>query len=197
MSLAGIARIAVIIVCIITVIALLIVILTKWVKSRNRKKELKRAAEKQMREESLERMILNERNASIERNRANNPYEVSYEKGVASQGRRAAGQIMVSLEEKNELSTKKFVLNPMKPIRIGSGLQGNDVVVQGEGIAEFQCEIFESGGKIYVRNKNAGSPTVLRRKRERALIDDRGLRIQTGDMIIMGKVVYGVTLIGG
>ena len=176
--------------------AVLVFVLCKLGTKQKRKTELRQAAEKQMREESLERMILNEKHVQTGRDKAYNPYEVSYEKGNGVKLQKTVGQILVSLEEKNELSTKKFVLNPVNTIRIGSGLHGNDVIVQGEKIAEVQCEIFSAGNKIFVRNKNLNHPTVLKRKRERALVDERGLRLQTGDVIMMGKVAYRVTLVG-
>jgi len=184
------------IILILICVVLLVIVLRKIFIRQKTKNELRQATEKHMREESLDHMILNQYNMQTERNKAYNPYEVSYEKRTTGQVQNVSGRVMVSLEEKNELSTKKFVLNPAKVIRIGSGLKENDVIVQGEGIAECQCEIFSDNNKVFVRNKNSGSPTVLQRKREHVLVDDRGLRILTGDVILVGKVAYRVTLIG-
>lgn len=148
-----------------------------------------------MREEALNRMILNERSLISERNASYDPYEISYESRSPVSAVNA-GRLMVSLEEKNELSTKKFVLNPVRGIRIGSGQQGNDVVVQGDGIAEYQCELFSENGKVFIRSKNKTSPTILQRRKQRVIVNGSGLRVLTGDRVLIGKVIYTVTLIG-
>jgi hypothetical protein len=158
------------------------------------KREIRQAAEKQLREESLNRMILNDNSLGTDQKNAHNPYEVRYENrpGVQTQAEKA--RMLVSLEEKNELSVKKFVLDPANIIHIGSSLWGNEIVVQGEGIGEFHCEIFSDGGKVYVRSRQPGCTTVLLRKKERALVDGQGLRILTGDKILIGKVSYRIIL---
>lgn len=159
------------------------------------KREIRRAADDHMREESLNRMILNENSMSDGRKRSQNPYEVSYENRYGPQTQQTErGRMLVSLEEKNELSVKKFVLDPAETIRIGSSPWGNDIVVQGEGIGEFHCEIFAEYGKVFVRNQNSGYRTILQRKREQAHVDGQGIRILTGDKILVGKVSFQVTL---
>lgn len=182
-----------------TVLVILIIIAIRVVpkifKNNKKKQEIKQAAEARIREESLDKMILNEHEVNNERGKAYNPYEVSYENGIAVKQRQAVNQTMVSLEEKNDLSTKKFVLNPAKVIRIGSAVQGNDIVVQGNGISAYQCEIFGSGDHIFVRNKSHENRTILVRKREQAIVDEKGLRLQSGDRIVLGKVIYVVSLI--
>jgi len=174
----------------------LIWLIRKLYARSSRKRELEQYARERMRDESLDRKILNASAAMGEREKAYNPYDVDYESGLTGRGKRPGRELFVSLVEKNELSTKKFVLNPANCIRIGSGLRGNDVVVQGEGVAEYQCEIFSHAGKVYVRSCKGGARTVLCRKKQRACVDEKGIRLSSGDTLEMGKVEYGVTLIG-
>lgn len=59
-----------------------------------------------------------------------------------SDKKRKEEHIMLQLVEKTKLSTKKFILNPIKKIHIGSDLQNNDISVLSEEVSPRQCEIF-------------------------------------------------------
>lgn len=187
----------------IAVVLLVSFILMKHlIKRRTRNKELHQAAADRARDENLNQVILNRNYPKEDNKLAKKPYEVDYENGSQekSKGRNTESSkgkipIMVQLVENTELSTRKFVLNPAKGIRIGSGLTDNDIMISGNGIEEHQCEIFVAQEKIYIRNMGSRERTIVRRKKEQVIADGKGIRLLTGDIILLGNVFYEITII--
>lgn len=186
------------------VLILLICFFKKYMKHRGKKKEIAMAAADRMRDENLNHIILNSYADRRDGREVYMPYDVDYGGSDKSGSRKGnqmdvsagkRGQLMVQLVEKTELSTRKFVLNPERGIRIGSNAQDNDISVLSEGIAPRQCEIFAVGGKIYIRDMGEGSRTILKRKKERVIVDGKGIRLLSGDSILFGSVTYDITII--
>ena len=186
------------------VLILLICFFKKYMKHRGKKKEIAMAAADRMRDENLNHIILNSYADRRDGREVYMPYDVDYGGSDKSGSRKGnqmdvsagkRGQLMVQLVEKTELSTRKFVLNPERGIRIGSNAQDNDISVLSEGIAPRQCEIFAVGGKIYIRDMGEGSRTILKRKKERVIVDGNGIRLLSGDGILFGSVTYDITII--
>lgn len=177
---------------------LIIFFLKKYMKHREKKKEIALAAADRVRDENLNNIILNSHADRGSNREVYKPYDVDYsskEKGSSTEvsvGRQ--GQPMIQLIEKTELSTRKFVLNPAKKIRIGSDLQDNDISVLSEGVSPHQCEIFAAGGNVYIRNTGEYTKTIIKRKKQQAIADNKGIRLLSGDRILLGAVSYDITI---
>ncbi len=186
---------------ILIVVFLIICFFKQMIKKSQKRKEIKRAAEDRVRDENLNSIILNNHGNAKDNREIYKPYDVDYsngEQGNVNKNRSGSvmdsQQIMIQLIEKTELSTRKFLLNPAKKIKIGSDLQNNDISVLAEGISPHQCEIFAVGNKVYIRNTGDKYKTIIRRKKEQAFVDDKGIRLLSNDIIILGKVTYDVTI---
>lgn len=186
---------------ILIVVFLIICFLKQMIKKSQKRKEIKRAAEDRVRDENLNSIILNNHGNANDNREIYKPYDVDYSNGEQGNvNKNSSGsvmdsqQIMIQLIEKTELSTRKFLLNPAKKIKIGSDLQNNDISVLAEGISPHQCEIFAVGNKVYIRNTGDKYKTIIRRKKEQAFVDDKGIRLLSNDIIILGKVTYDVTI---
>lgn len=183
------------------VAAFILVLLTRWVKRflrrRAQKKEIDLAAAHRLRDENLNQIILNNHTGGVENREIYKPYDVDYN-GEGSGGfdnmNIKARQTMIQLVEHTRLSTRKYVLNPAKKIRIGSDLQGNEISVVENEVAPHQCEIFEAQGKVYIRHTGGNTQTIIRRKRQSAIADKRGIRLHSGDRIEIGSVSYEITI---
>lgn len=181
---------------------LLLFLLKKYIRSQEKKKEIAQASADRLRDENLNNIILNSYVETGGHKEIYKPYDVDYsskDKGVGKGKEQNAadtkhGQPMLQLIEKTELSTRKFVLNPAKRIRIGSDLQDNEISVLAQGVAPHHCEIFAAGGSVYIRNTGEKTRTIIRRRKEQAIADGRGIRLQTGDSILVGAVSYGITV---
>ena len=178
-------------------------LIRKIMRHKQKNKELRQAAEDKLRDENLNSVILNNYAGSNHLREVQIPYDVDYSnpgresnKSLLDNNKRKDGHIMLQLVEKTELSTRKCMLNPIKKIHIGSDLQNNDISVLSEGISPRQCEIFSVKGKIYIKNLSHENQTILKRKKEQAIVNEKGLRLLSNDEIILGSVVYEVTITG-
>lgn len=189
---------------ILVAVALLFVGITlirKFIQKKQKNKELNQAAEDKLRDENLNNVILNNLAESDRFRGAHVPYDVDYSnpgggnnKTPSNHGKVKDGHAMLQLVERTELSTRKFMLNPAKNIRIGSDQQDNDIAVLAAGISPRQCEIFSVGDKVYIKNLSNENRTILKRKKEQAIVDNKGLRLLSNDKIILGNVVYEVMI---
>lgn len=186
---------------IIILIAISIILLKKIFRRNQKNKELAQAAADKIRDENLNNAILNNstRNGAKE---VYKPYDVDYSntngennKGTRERDKMGESHVMIRLVEKTELSTRKFMLNPMKKIHIGSDLQDNDIVVLTEGVSLHQCEIFSVGDKVYIKNLSSENKTIIKRKKEQAIVDEKGIRLLSNDEVILGCVSYDITII--
>lgn len=186
-------------IAIVVALAFLILFLKKQIKKYGKKKEINQAAADQIRDENLNHVILNNYRQKKGDKVAHKPYDVDYGSGadasdVVLDDGKGVCQLMVQLVERTELSMRKFVLNPAHGIQIGSNLNDNDIVVFSGEIAAHQCEIFSAGGKVYVRNLENNNKTIVRRRKERVIVNERGIRLLTGDCILLGNVSYDITI---
>lgn len=192
-----------ILICAAIIFVLIFIIVLKKVAAKTvKKKELRRAAADKLRDENLNRVILNAYQEKEKQKEIHKPYDVDYgsrgtddSKKNRRDERDAGDRLMIQLIEKTELSARKFVLNPAKIIRIGSDLQNNDIVVFSENVSPRQCEIFSAMDKVFIRNTGEKCKTVIKRKKEQAIVDNRGIRLLSGDVVILSNVSYDVTII--
>lgn len=129
------------------------------------------------------------------------PYDVDYSstncdtgKKPGEHSKKAESHVMVQLIERTELSTRKFMLNPIKKIHIGSDLRDNDISVLAEGVSAHQCEIFSVGNRVYVKNLSSDNRTIIKRKKNQAIVNEKGVRLLSNDVIILGRVSYDITI---
>lgn len=176
-----------------------IMVLKKVVFQKQKKKELSQAAEDRMREENLNHVILNRHAEGQKWKEAYKPYEVDYSNAGGGKGNMEQIQgkrypVMLQLVERTELSTRKFMMNPEKAIRVGSGMEGNDISVLAEGVSTHQFEIFTIRDKVFIRNLGSGNRTVVKRKKGQVIVDEKGIRLLSGDRILLGTVSYDITI---
>ena len=177
-------------------IVLLIYILKRYFRSKNKKKELRQAAADRERDENLNGVILNA-HASATNKEIYVPYEVNYSQDKqdgANKKTKVGADVMVQIVEKTALSSRKYVLNATKGIRIGT-VDGCDITYVSDGSIEIQCQIFAIGKEVVVRDLLGGSQLVLVRQKKQAIIDRNGLKLMSGDVIVMGKVSYDISLV--
>jgi len=182
------------------IVFIVLLVLIKLASNRRKKqRELDQVTADKVRDENLNDVILNKRASKSSAKEVYTPYDVDYSnkeqenKVIGSQNN--GREVMIRLVENTELSTRKFILNPAKRIRIGSDLKENDISVMAEGIAPVQCEIFSVGSNVYIRNISENTRTILRRKREQAIVNSKGILLESDDVIILGKVSYAVTIV--
>lgn len=181
------------------IVIIVIIALITVSKTGKRKKEQRRLAMEKLREEALDRALENpaKKKEVKERKGLQRPIAVDYGQDEKALKREAParGRCMLELTEINELSTRKYLLNPSEVIRIGRQFDVNTIVINNQSLSERQCEIFQYGQDLYIRNCQMSVPTILLRKSDPVIVDERGIKIQSGDCISAGSVRLEVSII--
>ena len=190
----------IIILGVIVAIIILIKILKVTMRRKEQKKERRQSAADRYRDEKLNSQILN---AYSDNNKESYvPYEVDYSKSAQegkkqiepyeTKTKKTSADIMVQIIENTELSERKFAINATKGIKIGS-VSGSDISFSAD--EQYMCELKASNGVLFVRDMLSGSKLILKRKKKTAIIDKNGIKLQSGDQIIMGHVTYSIVII--
>ena len=182
------------------IIVLLLAVLIVFNQMNKKKREMMELTKKKQREAVLDHAL---RNPAAEESQKKNgvasmPYAVDYSKGRAEGGGADEGQsqVMVQVTEINELSERKYMLDPRAPITIGRQTGVNRIVASADtGIGERQCEIFLHRRGIFVRNINPDIPMVVLRKKQSAYVNETGIRLESNDRIQIAKIEFVIVLI--
>lgn len=183
---------------------LFVVIVFSLINKKRREKKVKiQIASDKIREEALDKLILNKETEirKDEKTFAAVPVVVNYdvnsiEKINAFEKKKTKRKkVMVQILENSELSARKYVFDPRKGIFLGSKVGKNHIVVSDSDIDERQCEIRENAGNVYVRNIGISGKLVLRRQKQSVYVEQKYLEIKTGDILVVGNVIYKVDLI--
>ena len=163
-------------------------------KRRSRRRELERSAEDKLREEALDRALVDrppdaDPAPSI-------PFEVRYDQNKkGGQAPRGGGEVMLQLTERGELSTRKYMLHVTARVTLGSRTGENDIVVSGSRVAPRQCEIFRIGHDLFAKNLAPRTRVILNRGRRRLTVGAEAVQLRSGDELLIGHFVYEVTIL--
>lgn len=186
-----------IIVSLIVLITLLII----WKRIRNKKakeREMEQSAQDKLREKALDERILNKQHTGIQDEDVALPVEVNYDVGQIehlSCSKAGTTGVMVQIIENTELSSKKYILDPLKGIKIGNVPGHNSILVDTGSKNEEQCEIIFNEGFFYLRNTKNSQNITLVRKKQRVLVGKQYLELKTGDGILFGNTFFRIEFI--
>ena len=167
---------------------------SRLLKRRNRRRDLERSAEDKLREEALDRALV-DRPPSADPV-PSIPFEVRYDQNKKSGTVPRDGEIMLQITERGELSTRKYMLHVTSRITLGSSAGENDIVVSGRRIAPRQCEIFHIGRELFVKNlAPTKAQVLLNRGRRRLTVGAEAVQLRSGDELLIGAFVYEITIL--
>ncbi len=171
------------------VVVLLLIVGNVW---RSKRKEKKKQYDQKLKEEALSESLKNERKR---RNGFGDDHQAQSVDQVIRQERLVErNQVIVRLTVSGSQNAD-YVLSPEKHIFIGKASGRNEIVLDGNGIADRQCEIFlHNNGQVYVQNLYPSYPVVLRRKSSQKMLDGQAICVITGDRIQIGNYKISVTM---
>ena len=156
-----------------------------------KKKLLESKAMDKLREEELDRIILNPNVQNSElRAKAEKPVQVQYASPEIQGGKKHMIQVLVI----GELSTKEYMLNPMERISIGCGNE-NTIDLNDVTLGDLKIEIGVYGGTLGARSNDSAKRVVLLRKKNSAYLGNVPLEIRTNDVIKIGKTSLKITIV--
>lgn len=154
------------------------------IKSGQKRKEREQIFRAIHREQNLDELILNAAAKDLTR-QENRAYEVNYaDKKIESRS-----AVWIEIEERTKLSSKKYMLDLTKSVRIGTDTYGNAIVIKGCGKQKYLCEIQMQDKQICIYNRGKGKIQVIRKK-ERAYLGLQGLILNSGDIIRIEHTDY-------
>lgn len=170
----------------LTVILVALAAVAFWMLSKNRRarQRFQEMAQIKRRDEALTEALRNPQ-AKTENGVAEGPMEISWDDKAVRKSTGKGRPLMVELVELSTYSRRRYVYRMDRPVRIGSG-DGNQMELPREGVAESHCEIFLLNGRACIRSLS-GAKTLLKRKKELALISSEGAYLKNGDQIQLGS----------
>ena len=193
----GIAGVLIIIGAILLVI-LLIVLIVSGNKKKKKKKAMDQLIQDKERERILDSNILNPYASNEDiKGAGETPYSVNYTSGErkgAKGGKRHL--LMLQIEEISDLSNKKYMLDPLETITIGSA-KDNKISLSDALIDARQCEIglYERDNKtLYLQNVGE-KRVILLRKKEWINVGPERLVLLNGDIIELGRIQLKITVV--
>lgn len=179
----------------ITIGAFIVIMI--WLKVKKAKvNELRVIAEDKLRDQALNRALANDLygNEKAEEHIESLPYEVDYNQSQLNNRQAKQEKMMVQITACSELSKRKFMIELKDVIKIGRGKE-NTIIVKDSKTLPVHCEIFRYVNDIYVRSYS-GNKTLLSRKKQQVYVDDKGIKVRTGDKIVIGNTILEITIIG-
>lgn len=188
----------VVLACIIFFI--LFILLIKMRKKNKKQKMMAIQAEDKLREEALDKIILNDKAQNDEGDVFSaKPFEVNYDAASVEKNtekaKKARYRTMVQIVENSELSSRKYMFDPSKGIHIGGKKGKNDIVVSDMSIDDQQCEIILSSAAVYIRNLGGSCKVVLKRGKQQAYVEKKYVELKSNDVILIGKTIFRIEII--
>ncbi|WP_410495498.1 FHA domain-containing protein [Cellulosilyticum sp. ST5] len=181
---------------ILVAIAILVIVMI-WLKVKKAKdKELKMIAEDKLRDHALNRALANDLYGDKEagENIESLPYEVDYNQSQLNNRQTKRDKMMIQITACSELSKRKFMIELKDVIKIGRAKE-NTIVIKDSMALPVHCEIFRHVNDVYVKDYS-GNRTLLSRKKQQVYVDEKGIKVRTGDKIVIGNTVLEVTIMG-
>lgn len=179
---------------VVTVVVVLAVLLIMKTIRKNRQEE-RRKTEDRMREDALDKLITNQKSADT--SVSAKPVEINYKqagKAGKKKGKAKTGKTMVQITERNDLSERKFFMDPMEVISIGNRQGKSSIVVMDSLAQEVQCEIFKYQDDVVIRSKASGIAILNRRKKSTA-IGEVAMVVEDGDVITIGQTRLEIKIV--
>ena len=174
-----------------------LVIIAIWTKvKRSKEKELKMIAEDKLRDQALNKALANDLhgNEKVTGNIESLPYEVDYNQSQLNKRQANQEKLMLQITACCELSKRKFMIELNNAIKIGRAKE-SAIIIKDQGALPVHCEIFRYLNDVYIKDYS-GNGTLLNRKKQTVYVDDKGLKLRTGDKIRIENTILEVTIMG-
>ncbi len=181
----------------IAIILGMMIIAMIWLRVKKAKqKELKMIAEDKLRDQALNRALANDLygGKKVSDSIESLPYEVDYNQSQLDNGQTTQDKMMLQVTACSELSKRKFMIELKDVIKIGRA-KGNAIMIKDLAALPVHCEIFRHANDAYIRDFS-GNRTLLNRKKQQVYVDEKGIKLKTGDKIVVENTILEVIIMG-
>lgn len=177
--------------CEVLVIILLIFILI-WQSKRNKDiQERKNISNAKLRNAQLEEKLKNPENKE-ELHRQSSPFEVQYMQNAPDRTG-AVPEFQVEIEVHTETSVQRYLFDLEQEVTIGRE-PVNDLVINDISATQNGCGILVKNHSVYVKCQNTSTPVYIRRGRRTHLVKDQMVKLQSKDILTIGKTDLRISL---
>ena len=175
----------------IVIILLLVWLLVASAKQKN-KNEIRAHVAEQSRDDRLRTALGNAYATEKIRDKAarNVPFQVDYHDAAENTKNRISVQLIVS----GPLSTQKYIYNIHDLIRIGADMQ-NEVVLKETQSVSCDVQLINDQQELYVKKAMANSQAYFTRDQKRYRLDEKMLKVRSGDMLVVGKTSIEIQIV--
>ena len=175
----------------IVIVLLLVWLIVASAKQKN-KNEIRAHVAEQSRDDRLRTALGNTYATEEIRDTAarNVPFQVDYHDAAENTKNRISVQLIVS----GPLSTQKYIYNIHDLIRIGADMQ-NEVVLKETQSVSCDVQLINDQQELYVKKAMANSQAYFTRDQKRYRLDEKMLKVRSGDMLVVGKTSREIQIV--
>lgn len=175
----------------VLVIFILIFILIRQSKKNKEIRERRQISNEKMRNAQLEEMLKNP-DIKSEWSKQPNPFDVQY--AHAANGEMSAmPKFQVEIEVHTETSVQRFLFDLDQEVTIGRD-EKNVLPLNDKLVAKRNCTIFVKNKAVYVKNQSLANPVCIQRGKNKQLIQNQIVKLQSKDILTLGKTALHVSV---
>lgn len=173
-------------------ILVLLVILITSMRKNKKKNELRSYVAEQSRDDRLREALGNEYATQQTRDVSarNIPYQVEYHD--SPEARRDTSCIQIT--QKSPLSTEKYIYHIHDVLRIGSDPQ-NEIVLKEPEAVPCDAHLVRENNALYVKKMMPESKILFMRDKKTYALNEKLLRLRSGDILVIGKTQIGIEIL--
>jgi hypothetical protein len=175
----------------ILIILLLLFILIRQVRKKKDMQKRRQISSVKMRNEQLEAMLKNP-DKEAEKSRRSNPYDVQYVH-TGNAEIHAMPKFQVEIEVHTETSVQRYLFDLDQEVTIGRD-EKNVLSINDRMAARRNCTIFVKNQAVYVKNQSSASPICIQRGKNKQLIQNQMVKLQSKDILTIGKTTLHISL---
>lgn len=175
---------------ILLILVLLFMLIHQWRKNRDarERREIRNA---KMRNVQLEEKLKNP-DSVMDWSKTPNPFEVQYVQN-AEKNVRSDSNFQIELEVHTETSVQRYLFDLDEEITIGKS-EKNSLPLNDKAVAERNCSIFRKNQYVYVKNESYEKPICIQRGKKKQLIQNHIVKLQSKDILSIGKTTLHISL---
>lgn len=175
----------------ILVIAILIFILIRQVKKNKDIRERRDISNEKIRNAKLDEMLKNP-DIKTDWPQQPNPFEVQYMQKAKAEFA-VIPKFQVEIEVHTETSVQRYLFDLDQEITIGRD-ERNVLPLNDKQAAKRCCSIFVKNHAVYVKNLSFDNPVCIQRGKKKQLIQNQMVKIQSKDILTIGRTALHISL---
>lgn len=175
----------------VLIILILVIVLIRATRKNKDLEERRSISNEKLRNATLENRLKNPE-SRVEISRQSSPFEVQYMNNHSNKNG-IVPDFQVEIEVYTETSVQRHLFDLEKEIFIGQD-KSNDLVIPDPHAVKRGCCICRKDHDVYLKNQNAVSSVSIRRGKKRLMIQNQMVKLQSNDVLTVGKTEMHISI---